>query len=302
MPKKAIITKGVPNRRMMGKGYLPESAIKEQFVTYEEIERYYLVARDSYLTYIGSHVNLARFIFSNYVCDLMKEQGIYRQEVRHMMRQLTQKWDMYEKHLLRASKFACFKVKNFTAEKRAMYREDLTDEEFFEMWTAHGAEMFTHAQSLIFSFRYKYEKVLRTHEAPTPDILSWMYVVEEILHMSTVTYQAVAVSCARHSKFEKQIYLDIFEAFDTSHLHESMLQVISKYESRGKRYTPTAEEEKNIRLGYKQLSEFLNNQYWLYRTHLGVVLRYKEIYRNRIEHKAELAATRKEISKHRNKK
>ena len=234
-------------------------------------------------THLAPFFSLARFICCDAI-DKVKEAGEYRHDLKRQLRAWEQELSRHRTMMMYPPEGShrFFAVDSLAIDTRGMFREDLTDKDYFELWEYVGVAAFNDVHKIIYALQWKYEKALTERGFKKAKVVAWLYTASTVIKMYDIEFREVIDSFKRSFGNAESSLRRYFCAFDVSKLAEMWHRTIECFGDDAVRLTVECLKDRNVEIGLQDMMQHLSKE--------GVDLRFT---RKAVEENPELFRSKK---------
>lgn len=216
--------------------------------------------------------------------DRVRNHPNYKHQVKKAFRQVLEQFHAYERGLLYAEQNRMFRVADMGEQTRKIYG-NISDREYYDFWTATGANVYTDTRLLVTSLQNKFRLVYDKHKFKHADTLGWAYVAGACLTMSVQILKVTIQAVLDEFKIPSRACKVVFGQFDITHIAKTWNEATRLLEPRAHEIVLEDIESKNINQGLQQIFDAWGDP----STHLEVtaatIADYDEVFRTKGEQK-----------------
>lgn len=219
----------------------------------------------------------------------VKEHPRYRKRaadgisIKKRFKDVVDAYHKYERNLLYGGPPYFFRLKDLPPEIRKSFG-DITDSEYFDMWTAIGAQAYSRTRPFLTCLANKFKLSLESHGVKNADITAWVITTTTCLKMAVRVYESAMDNAGNTVGIAPSELRKIYKAFNMRTIcelwwkAENALDPSTDYELDGV-------ELENIRLGIMQLEEKWMSTQTLYGSAVDIFNEYDDVWRTPGEQK-----------------
>lgn len=251
-------------------------------LTIEELQRR-MAAAAGLIKFICGVANNAAWLVALEALDHARRCRDYRGNVKHRFNQSVAAYHDYERNLIHNKNNRMFCVADMTPDIRKKYG-NITDREYYDFWTATGAQAYTKTKPMITSLWNKYRLSLQSHNVKESEHLAWVMTATAALELAVNLYKRAIKDIVESYKLPRHLVEYVFSQFSLEPVrkrwNDAMLSLSPHVD-----YTISGMEERNIVHGLEQLQEAWTNTSVLYDSASETVAEYDEVFRTPGEQK-----------------
>lgn len=206
----------------------------------------------------------------------------YHGNVRHEFRQVFKMFKEYERTLLYTNVNRFFHVADMSPDVRKKYG-DISDADYYELWTGTGAAAYDRTKPLITSLWNKYRLSLLAHDVHDAEQVAWVMTAAACLELSAMIYKKAIEECANGMNLPYILLKRTFRDFDMSAINEKWAKAMKALAPEIIELYPSETEAKNIKHGLDQLQQNWTDATLLYNSLGDAVSEYREFFRTKNE-------------------
>lgn len=251
-------------------------------LTIEELQRR-MAAAAGLIKFICGVANNAAWLVALEALDHARRCRDYRGNVKHRFNQSVTAYHDYERNLIHNKNNRMFCVADMTPDIRKKYG-NITDREYYDFWTATGAQAYTKTKPMITSLWNKYRLSLQSHGVKESEHLAWVMTATAALELAVNLYKRAIKDIVESYKLPRHLVEYVFSQFSLEPVrkrwNDAMLSLSPHVD-----YTISGMEERNIVHGLEQLQEAWTDTSVLYDSASETVAEYDEVFRTPGEQK-----------------
>lgn len=251
-------------------------------LTIEELQ-HRMAAAAGLIKFICGVANNAAWLVALEALDHARRCRDYRGNVKYRFKQSVAAYHDYERNLIHNKNNRMFCVADMTPEIRKKYG-NITDREYYDFWTATGAQAFTKTKPMITSLWNKYRLSLQSHGVKESEHLAWVMTATAALELAVNLYKRAIKDIVESYKLPRHLVEYVFSQFSLEPVrkrwNDAMLSLSPHVD-----YTISGMEERNIVHGLEQLQEAWTDTSVLYDSASETVAEYEEVFRTPGEQK-----------------
>lgn len=209
---------------------------------------------------IGIFFVYLRFISLDAI-DKVKEGKAFRHGVKYNLNKFLVELDRLRTMLIYPPEncVRMFHLEDMPRSTRMMYRQDLTDKEYFEFWENQGMVAFNETHKHLYALQWRYEKALKDKGARKAKVLAWLATACSMVEMYNVSYETLLDRFHKMFGYPKSSLRSVYGGFDLNRAREAWYGCIELFEPNADSVLASCLREHNVELGLQQLSEVLLN-------------------------------------------
>lgn len=251
-------------------------------LTIEELQRR-MAAAAGLIKFICGVANNAAWLVALEALDHARRCRGYRGNVKYRFKQSVAAYHDYERNLIHNKNNRMFCVADMTPDIRKKYG-NITDREYYDFWTATGAQAYTKTKPMITSLWNKYRLSLQSHNVKEAEHLAWVMTATAALELAVNLYKRAIKDIVESYKLPRHLVEYVFSQFSLEPVrkrwNDAMLSLSPEVD-----YTISGMEERNIVHGLEQLQEAWTDTSVLYDSASETVAEYEEVFRTPGEQK-----------------
>lgn len=251
-------------------------------LTIEELQRR-MAAAAGLVKFICGVANNAAWLVALEALDHARRCRDYRGNVKYRFKQSVAAYHDYERNLIHNKNNRMFCVADMTPGIRKKYG-NITDREYYDFWTATGAQAYTKTKPMITSLWNKYRLSLQSHNVKESEHLAWVMTATAALELAVNLYKRAIKDIVESYKLPRHLVEYVFSQFSLEPVRKrwnnAMLSLSPHVD-----YTISGMEERNIVHGLEQLQEAWTDTSVLYDSASETVAEYEEVFRTPGEQK-----------------
>ena len=251
-------------------------------LTIEELQRR-MAAAAGLIKFICGVANNAAWLVALEALDHARRCRDYRGNVKYRFNQSVAAYHDYERNLIHNKNNRMFCVADMTPDIRKKYG-NITDREYYDFWTATGAQAYTKTKPMITSLWNKYRLSLQSHNVKESEHLAWVMTATAALELAVNLYKRAIKDIVESYKLPRHLVEYVFSQFSLEPVrkrwNDAMLLLSPHVD-----YTISGMEERNIVHGLEQLQEAWTDTSVLYDSASETVAEYEEVFRTPGEQK-----------------
>ena len=242
-----------------------------------------MAAAAGLIRFICGVANNAAWLVALEALDHARRCRGYRGNVKYRFKQSVAAYHDYERNLIHNKNNRMFCVADMTPDIRKKYG-NITDREYYDFWTATGAQAYTKTKPMITSLWNKYRLSLQSHNVKEAEHLAWVMTATAALELAVNLYKRAIKDIVESYKLPRHLVEYVFSQFSLEPVrkrwNEAMLSLSPEVD-----YTISGMEERNIVHGLEQLQEAWTDTSVLYDSANETVAEYEEVFRTPGEQK-----------------
>lgn len=235
------------------------------------------------IKFICGVANNAAWLVALEALDHARRCRGYRGNVKYRFKQSVAAYHDYERNLIHNKNNRMFCVADMTPDIRKKYG-NITDREYYDFWTATGAQAYAKTKPMITSLWNKYRLSLQSHNVKESEHLAWVMTATAALELAVNLYKRAIKDIVESYKLPRHLVEYVFSQFSLEPVrkrwNEAMLSLSPEVD-----YTISGMEERNIIHGLEQLQEAWTDTSVLYDSASETVAEYEEVFRTPGEQK-----------------
>lgn len=251
----------------------------EKYKSMDEVNKVLCLVAGHVKMQMGVCNNAAYYVMLNAI-DEAREHPAYRQKAKVAYKQILKEWKAYESRLLYAKKVRMFRLDDMDEGTKKKFAEGVTDRDYYEFWTAIGAEAYCKSKNYISSLAYKYEKSLRENGCQHADIVAEQLTAICALRICEACYEQTCKEVSSATAVPIDVVRCVFGQFSLKRVLEAYVCALKRLVPESG-YTVGAEHERNIQLGADTLYEKWLDERFLLNCVDAVVREYDEVFRTK---------------------
>jgi hypothetical protein len=242
-----------------------------------------MAAAAGLIKFICGVANNAAWLVALEALDHARRCRGYRGNVKYRFNQSVAAYHDYERNLIHNKNNRMFCVADMTPEIRKKYG-NITDREYYDFWTATGAQAYAKTKPMITSLWNKYRLSLQSHGVKESEHLAWVMTATAALELAVNLYKRAIKDIVESYKLPRHLVEYVFSQFSLEPVrkrwNDAMLSLSPHVD-----YTISGMEERNIVYGLEQLQEAWTDASVLYDSASETVAEYEEVFRTPDEQK-----------------
>jgi hypothetical protein len=242
-----------------------------------------MAAAAGLIKFICGVANNAAWLVALEALDHARRCRGYRGNVKYRFNQSVAAYHDYERNLIHNKNNRMFCVADMTPDIRKKYG-NITDREYYDFWTATGAQAYTKTKPMITSLWNKYRLSLQSHGVKESEHLAWVMTATAALELAVNLYKRAIKDIVESYKLPRHLVEYVFSQFSLEPVrkrwNDAMLSLSPHVD-----YTISGMEERNIVHGLEQLQEAWTDTSVLYDSASETVAEYEEVFRTPGEQK-----------------
>lgn len=233
--------------------------------------------------------NNAAWLVALEAYDHAKQCKRYRNiNVRGEFKRIMKMYHAYESHLIFATKNRLFHIDDMSPETRKKYGA-VSDREYYDFWTATGAQAYMKTRPLLTSLWNKYRLSLVNHHVSDAEHVAWIMVAQATFELAVRIYKAAMDDIINNYKVPRNIANMIFQQLSVENLSKQWFKAMSALSPDSSEFEFTPTEERNISLGIRQLHEAWSHPSIFFDSTAQAAEAYDDIFRTKGELRKTLA-------------
>ena len=216
--------------------------------------------------------------------DHIRKHPNYKHQVKKMFRQVLEHFHAYERGLLYAEQNRMFRVADMGEQTRKIYG-DITDREYYDFWTATGANVYTDTRLLVTSLQNKFRLVYEKHKFKHPETLAWAYVGGACLTLAVQILRLTIDAVHDEYKIPSRACNDVFGQFRIDRIAKTWNEASRLLEPRAHEIVLEDIEQKNINQGLQQIFDAWGDTSMHLEVTASTIADYDEVFRTKGEQK-----------------
>lgn len=194
--------------------------------------------------------------------DMIKREGLYKQNTKRKFNDALTAHKKYESRLLNPSpgESEYFNLANLPEDRRRRYRADLTNKEYFQTWLDMGDASYSAYKPMIDALCHKYYKSLTEHNVKHAKAVAWAITTEVTLEIAVEAFKVCTKELAYINGLPLQFLRFEFQPFSLQGVQEAWCEALRQLYPFVEEYGLTTHENKNITIGINQLKEYFSAQ------------------------------------------
>ena len=242
-----------------------------------------MAAAAGLVKFICGVANNAAWLVALEALDHARRCRDYRGNVKYRFKQSVAAYHDYERNLIHNKNNRMFCVADMTPDIRKKYG-NITDREYYDFWTATGAQAYAKTKPMITSLWNKYRLSLQSHNVKESEHLAWVMTATAALELAVNLYKRAIKDIVESYKLPRHLVEYVFSQFSLEPVkkrwNDAMLSLSPHVD-----YTISGMEERNIVHGLEQLQEAWTDTSVLYDSASETVAEYEEVFRTPGEQK-----------------
>ena len=208
----------------------------------------------------------------------------YRGQVKHLFKRCITMFHEYERRLIYADTNRLFHLADMTPEIRKKYG-NITDRQYYDMWTGTGTEAYTRTRPLLTSLWNKYRISLVRHGVKDAEHVAWVMTAMAALELAVSLYKEVIKDCHIGMNLPTHILEHVFGQFSLAPISKTWRDAMMALAPETDDYDLEHFEERNIEMGLKQLQEAWVSTDLMFDSTQSACEEYGEVFRTKGEQK-----------------
>lgn len=242
-----------------------------------------MAAAAGLIKFVCGVANNAAWLVALEALDHARRCRDYRGNVKYRFNQSVAAYHDYESNLIHNKNNRMFCLADMTPDIRKKYG-NITDREYYDFWTATGAQAYTKTKPMITSLWNKYRLSLQSHNVKESEHLAWVMTATAALELAVNLYKRAIKDIVEQYKLPRHLVEYVFSQFSLEPVrkrwNDAMLSLSPHVD-----YTISGMEERNIVHGLEQLQEAWTDTSVLYDSASETVAEYEEVFRTPGEQK-----------------
>lgn len=205
------------------------------------------------------------------------------QSIKKMFKNVVEEYHRYERSLVYGGPPYFFRLQDLSLDRRKAFG-DITDAEYYDLWTAIGAQAYAKTRPFVTCLANKFKLSLERHGVPNPDIVSWIITATACLRTACRVYDSSMRQCGQMIGITGRELKKVYHPFDMTVIYELWAKAEYAIEPMTG-YDLEDVELKNIKVGIEQLEENWMSSRTLYGSAIDVFDEYDEVWRTPGEQK-----------------
>ena len=212
-------------------------------------------------THLGPFYSLARYICYEAISKL-KQAGEYRHQVKRHVKIWLEEMDKERKLMINPPKDCgkFFSIENVFSSVREMFRDDLTDEEYYEFWEYVGVAAFNDVHKIIYALQWKYEKALVARGATKAKAVSWLLTAYMVLKMYDMEYVELLNTFEKNFGYPEKMLRRYFRVFDATKLYGQWQRIMEYCYTDAEKLIIECLEERNVEIGLQDIMQRMSKE------------------------------------------
>ena len=208
--------------------------------------------------HLAPFFSLARFICCDAI-DKVKQAGEYRHDLKRQLRAWEQELSRHRTLMLYPPEGShrFFATDCLAIDTRDMFREDLTDKDYFELWEYVGVVAFNDVHKIIYALQWKYEKALMERGLKKAKVVAWLFTASTVIKSYDIEFREVIASFKRSFGYAESSLRKYFYAFDVSRLSEMWHRTIECFGDEAVRMSVESLTDRNVEIGLQDMMQHL---------------------------------------------
>ena len=216
--------------------------------------------------------------------DHIRNHPNYRHQVKRQFQQVLEQFHAYERGLIYADKNRMFRVADMGDKTRKIYG-NITDREYYDFWTATGANVYTDTRLLVTSLQNKFRLVYEKHKFEHPNTLAWAYVGGACLTLAVQILKLTIDAVHDEYKIPSRACNEVFGQFLIDRIAKAWNEATRLLEPRAFGLELEDLEQKNINLGLQQIFDAWGDTSMHLEVTASTIADYDEVFRTKGEQK-----------------
>lgn len=221
--------------------------------------------------------------------DMAKQHPNFRKRTREgrsikkMFKNVMEEYHKYERSLIYGGPPYFFRLQDLKPEARKQFG-DITDSEYYDLWTAIGARAYDKTRPFITCLANKFKLSLEHHGVPNADIVSWIITATTCLRTACRVFDSAMRQSGKMIGISGEKLAKVYKPFDMTIIYHEWVKAEYAIEPMTD-YELDSVELKNIQVGIEQLEENWMSSRTLYGSAIDVYDEYDEVWRTPGEQK-----------------
>lgn len=216
--------------------------------------------------------------------DHIRNHPNYRHQVKRQFQQVLEQFHAYERGLIYADKNRMFRVADMGDKTRKIYG-NISDREYYDFWTATGANVYTDTRLLVTSVQNKFRLVYDKHKFKHPNTLAWAYVGGACLTLAVQILKLTIDAVHDEYKIPSRACNEVFGQFLIDRIAKAWNEATRLLEPRAFGLELEDLEQKNINLGLQQIFDAWGDTSMHLEVTAATIADYDEVFRTKGEQK-----------------
>jgi len=204
----------------------------------------------------------------------------YSGRVKYLFKRCIQMFHDYERRLIYATDNRMFHLADMTPDIRRQYG-DITDRQYYEMWTATGTDAYVRTRPLQTSLWNKYRVSLVRHGVNDAAHVAWVMTAMAALELSVSLYKEAVKDCHKGIHIPMDVMEHVFGQFSLAPISKTWMNALIALAPETEGYELEHFEEMNIEQGLRQLQEAWIDTDLIFDSTMSAVEQYGEVFRTK---------------------
>lgn len=194
------------------------------------------------------------------IVDDLKKRGLYTFKIKKSFGRVIEAYEKYEKRLRHSDETAyLFSVSSITPEYRRRYKDDFTDEEYFNLWLDAQAFAYDRYKALAEVARHKYQLAFENAGYKHAYVFSKFTTACMLCIIADQVFESITKTFAKETGIRAGIFQEIFSPFSVSCVYEVLKKAeVDCMNAMGAKYhVLDAFDVSNIRMTSRQISDII---------------------------------------------
>lgn len=222
--------------------------------TYHESICEILTMTSQFKLEIGIFFVYLRFISLDAI-DKVKEGKAFRHGVKYNLNKFLVELDRLRTMLIYPPEncVRMFHLEDMPRSTRMMYRQDLTDKEYFEFWENQGMVAFNETHKHVYALQWRYEKALNERGVKKAKVLAWLATGSSMIEMYVNSYTLMIERFSKLFGYPKSLLISYYNGFDLTRARELWYGAMLQFVPDGDNILSDVLNERNVVLGLQQI-------------------------------------------------
>lgn len=212
-----------------------------------------------------------------------KKRAADGMSIKKRFKDVVEAYHKYERNLLYGGPPYFFRLQDLPPDKRKSFG-NITDSEYFDMWTAIGGQAYSRTRPFVTSLVNKFRLSLESHGIKDADIVAWIITATTCQKIAVRVYGSALRSAGNMAGIATSKLNKIYRVFNMRLICELWMKAELAIEP-ATDYDLEGLELKNIQLGITQLEEQWMNTRTLYGSAADIFKEYDDLWRTPGEQK-----------------
>lgn len=186
--------------------------------------------------------------------DHAKKCKRYKQQVKQSFKAALDAFHNYERHLVSEYGVRFFHVADMDERTRKKYG-NITDRQYYEFWTATGAQAYTDTRNIITMLVNKYRKSLQRHNVADAEHVAWVMMAEAALELALKMHDVAMKKAHEATNVSIDLLHRNFGVLRLTAVARQWRASLALLSPESEAYDLDPSEERDIALGLEQLEE-----------------------------------------------